>query len=88
MLVAFNDGPGPTGQQQPDAPPQTSGVLNLDFDAGQYQTVVANGISFAQQLKLKPGRYRLRLGVSDLSSRRIGTLDMPIEVGAAGVKGQ
>jgi VWFA-related protein len=88
MLVAFNDGPGPNGQQQPDAPPQTSGVLNLDFDAGQYQAVVTNGISFAQQLKLKPGRYRLRLGVSDLLSRRIGTLDMPIEVGDATVKGQ
>jgi len=79
MLVAFNDGPG---QVQPDAPPQTSGVLNLDFDAGQYQGVMVGGISFAQQLTLKPGRYRLRLGVSDLLSRRLGTLDMPIEVGA------
>jgi VWFA-related protein len=88
MLVAFNDGPGPNGQQQPDAPPQTSGVLNLNFDAEQFQTVTANGISFAQQLKLKPGRYRLRLGVSDLLSRRIGTLDMPIEVGVSGGKGR
>ena len=88
MLVAFNDGPGPNGQQQPDAPPQTSGVLNLNFDAEQFQTVTANGISFAQQLKLKPGRYRLRLGVSDLLSRRMGTLDMPIEVGVSGGKGR
>jgi VWFA-related protein len=78
MLVAFNDGPG---EQQPDAPPQTSGVLNLDFDPRQYQLTVANGISFAQQLQLKPGRYRLRLGVTDLLSRRLGTLDMPIQIG-------
>ena len=29
---------------------------------------------------LPPGRYRLRLGVSDLTTQRLGTLDMPITI--------
>ncbi len=61
MLVAFSDDPGKS-VSQPDALPQTSGVLNLDFDPVQYQTILSNGIAFTQQLNLPQGRYRLRLG--------------------------
>jgi hypothetical protein len=55
-------------------------VLNLDFDVAQYQAVLTNGIAFTQQLKLPPGHYRLRLGVCDVISNRLGTLDMPIVI--------
>jgi VWFA-related protein len=79
LLVAFNDAAGTT---HAGPPPQTSAVLNLNFDSKQYQAVLANGITFTQQLKLPPGRYRLRLGVSDLGAHRLGTLDMQVEVGA------
>lgn len=75
-LVAFRD----SAADPSDDPLQTSGVLNLDFDAAQYQAVQADGIAFTQELKLPPGRYRLRLGVSDLISRRLGTLDIPIVI--------
>jgi len=81
MLVAFKDDTGKAGTQ-PIAPPQTSGVLNLDFTPVQYQSILKNGIAFTQQLQLPPGRYRLRLGVSDLTSQRLGTLDMPITIPA------
>jgi hypothetical protein len=37
-------------------------------------------------MKLPPGRYRLRLGVSDMASHRLGTLDMPIAVPAVSAK--
>ncbi|HWZ01654.1 MAG TPA: VWA domain-containing protein, partial [Edaphobacter sp.] len=84
LLVAFNDAAGAT---RPGAPPQTSALLNLDFDPAQYQTALANGVTFTQQLKLPPGRYRLRLGVSDLGAHRLGTLDMQVQVGAPSVKG-
>jgi VWFA-related protein len=77
LLVAFVDGP-----TQPDAPPQSSGVLNVDLDAQRYQAVVERGIAFQQTLALKPGKYRLRLGVSDMSSHYLGTLDMPVDIGA------
>jgi hypothetical protein len=64
------------------APPQSSGVLNLDFDAALYQGALSKGVAFTQQLKLAPGRYRLRLGVTDLQSHRLGTLDMSVMVAA------
>ncbi len=85
MLVAFKDDPGKT-DRQPDAPRQTSGVLNLDFDPAQYQAILNNGVAFTQQLVLPPGRYRLRLGVSDEMSHRLGTLDMPVAVVAVMAK--
>jgi VWFA-related protein len=84
LLVAFNDAAGAT---QPNAPPQTSALLNLNFDPAQYQAALANGVTFTQQLKLPPGGYRLRLGVSDLDAHRLGTLDMQVQVGAPSVKG-
>ena len=84
LLVAFNDAAGAT---QPDAPPQTSALLNLNFDPAQYQAALANGVTFTQQLKLPPGHYRLRLGVSDLGAHRLGTLDMQVQVGAPSAKG-
>jgi hypothetical protein len=84
LLVAFNDAAGTT---QPNAPPQTYALLNLNFDPAQYQAALANGVGFTQQLKLPPGSYRLRLGVSDLGADRLGTLDMQVQIGAAPVKG-
>ncbi|MBB6142564.1 VWFA-related protein [Silvibacterium bohemicum] len=76
LLVALNDGP-----TQEDSPPQTSGTIKLDLDAQQYAAVLKSGIAFQQKLALKPGKYRLRLGVSDRNNHRLGTLDMPVVVG-------
>lgn len=75
LLVALNqDG------AQPDSPPQASGVLRLDFTPEQYRTVLKTGIEFALRMPLKPGNYRLRLGVTDMDNHRLGTLDMPVVV--------
>ena len=79
LLVAFQDFTK-KADAQAAPPPQTSGVLTLDLSPEQYEAVANKGIVFHQQLHLPPGHYRLRLGVSDLGTRRIGTLDMPIEV--------
>jgi VWFA-related protein len=76
LLVALNDGP-----TQSDSPPQTSGSIKIDLDPQQYADVLKEGISFQQKLQLKPGRYRLRLGVSDMGNHRLGTLDMPVVIG-------
>ena len=79
MLVAFDDSPGGAKDQSAGLP-QTSAVLNLDFDRAQFEMIQSQGISFTQQLLLAPGPYRLRLGVSDASNSRLGTLDMPIVI--------
>jgi len=75
LLVALNQG---TAQQK--EPPQASGALNLDFTPEQYRAVLKTGIEFALPMKLKPGSYRLRMGVTDMNNHRVGTLDMPVTV--------
>lgn len=75
LLIALNQ----TGALQ-KAPPQASGVLNLDFTPEQYRSVLKTGIEFALRMKLKPGSYRLRLGVTDMNNHRLGTLDMPVTI--------
>lgn len=71
-LIAFRD----TGPQ-PIAVPENAGMLNVDLDAEHYGAVRKNGIAFRPQLALPPGKYRLRLGVVDMTNDRIGTLDVP-----------
>ena len=77
LLIALND-----GEQQVAAPPQSSGVLKLDLTPEQYQIAITTGVPVHQELTLKPGKYRLRLGVSDMSTHNLGTLDMPVDLGA------
>ncbi len=66
--------------KQPEKPRQTSTVLKLDFTPEQYRQVAKAGIQFGLTLALKPGDYRLRLGVWDMSSYRLGTLNIPLTV--------
>jgi hypothetical protein len=87
MLVAFSEDPAKPNTQ-PQAQSQTSGLLNLDLDPAQYQSILKDGIAFTQQLQLQPGCYRLRLGVTDTNTHRLGTLDMPVEVPAQIAKGK
>jgi VWFA-related protein len=74
MLVAFNE----VGKPEPVR--QTSSALHLDFTADQYKAYLQSGVKFRQQLPLPPGKYRLRLGVSDLTNHRLGTLIVPVEI--------
>jgi VWFA-related protein len=78
MLVAFSDG------GKPEPVRQTSSALNLDFTADQYKAYLDSGVKFRQQLPLPPGKYRLRLGVSDLTNHRLGTLIVPVQVAKQG----
>jgi VWFA-related protein len=80
LLVALADSKDGKPVTQPDSPPQTSGSLHLDFTPGQYRSILKTGIRFGMKLPLKPGSYRLRLGVSDMSNHRLGTLDMPVTI--------
>jgi len=69
------------GKKQSDSPlPQTSGAYVVDLDPQAFQKLVASGMPMHQELTLTPGRYRLRLGVTDLANNRTGTLDMPVEI--------
>jgi VWFA-related protein len=75
MLVAMNDGP-----QSSSVPPQVSIPFQLDLTPERYRSALVTGVPLHQELALKPGKYLLRLGVSDMASHDVGTLDMPVEI--------
>ncbi|HTA85797.1 MAG TPA: VWA domain-containing protein [Silvibacterium sp.] len=83
LLVALSD-----SAVQTDNPPQSSGVIRLDLDPATYASALKDGIRFQQKLALKPGRYRMRLGVSDMNNNRLGTLDIPVEIGPQSAGGR
>jgi hypothetical protein len=56
-------------------------VVNLDTAA--FRKLLSSGMPIHLELRLSPGSYRLRLGVSDVNNHHVGTLDMPIQVAAA-----
>ena len=74
MLVAVNDGPQSTA-----VPPQVTVPFQLDLTPERYRSALVTGVPLHQELALKPGKYLLRLGVSDMASHDVGTLDMPVE---------
>jgi VWFA-related protein len=83
-LVALPElNPAHLPDKEPAAPVQTSGVFVVDLDEAAFQKLLASGMPMHQELALAPGRYRLRLGVSDVNNDRVGTLDMPVEVSAS-----
>jgi VWFA-related protein len=82
LLVAFPEA-DPSGDRKKDPPPklpQTSGTYLVDLDPDAFRKLFTSGMPMHQELALPPGRYHLRLGVTDIGNHRIGTLDMPVEV--------
>jgi hypothetical protein len=45
-----------------------------------FEEVMLTGFPGHQELELKPGSYVLRLGVVDLVSQKIGTVDVPLTI--------
>ncbi|HWG21012.1 MAG TPA: VWA domain-containing protein [Terracidiphilus sp.] len=77
-MIGFAD-----AEHQPKSLPETSGTLNVDLDPERYQAILSAGIAFRLQLPLKPGKYRLLVGVSDQISHKPGTLEIPVTVPAS-----
>ncbi len=70
---------GPALPSQRDAiPAQKSLDVALKEDA--YQQVMNSSLPCAQELDLKPGKYTLRLGVVDQTTRLIGTTSTQLTV--------
>jgi len=76
LLIALTD-----STTQPAQPPQSAGVVNLDLDQDAFADALKRGIPVHQEITLPAGKYRLRFGVCDIENRRMGTLDMPVNVG-------
>jgi hypothetical protein len=61
-----------------------SKTIDVSLQPETYRRVLLAGFPGHLDLEVKPGRYRLRLGVMDRRNQRIGTLDVPLEVPAEG----
>lgn len=52
--------------------------MNANIRPEMFEQALKTGIPMHQELDLKPGAYLLRLGVMDRNSRKIGTVDVPL----------
>jgi hypothetical protein len=59
---------------------QVANTLQGNLPMETYNAMQRSGIPAHQELELKPGKYRLRLGVIDRATNKIGTLDVPLTV--------
>ena len=59
-----------------------SATMEMDLKPETFEKVMNNGVPGHQELTLKPGTYKLRLGVMDYTSSKIGTLEIPVTINA------
>lgn len=59
-----------------------SETMDLDLKPETFQKVMNTGVPAHQELTLKPGTYKLRLGVMDYTNAKIGTLEIPVTITA------
>lgn len=57
-------------------------TVEADFLPAVFQQIMQTGFPAHQELELKPGNYKLRLGVLDRGSQKIGTVDVALTVPA------
>jgi VWFA-related protein len=62
--------------------------MNANVRPEVFEQVLKTGVPMHQELELKPGAYLLRLGVMDRSSRKIGTVDVPLSKAGAQIAGK
>ncbi|HEX8030851.1 MAG TPA: hypothetical protein VF491_20405, partial [Vicinamibacterales bacterium] len=55
-------------------------TLNLNMKPDTAKRVAANGFRVIQSLELAPGRYTLRMGVSETNTRKSGSVSFDLEV--------
>ncbi|HWC20170.1 MAG TPA: VWA domain-containing protein [Terriglobales bacterium] len=59
-----------------------SDTLDAALSPETFKKISESGIRTHQELELKPGSYHLRIGIMDRTNQSIGTLDVPVTVGA------
>jgi VWFA-related protein len=57
-----------------------SRIVELSLAEENYEKIVHNGLAAHQELQLPPGTYNIRVGVMDDGTKKMGTLDIPLQV--------
>jgi VWFA-related protein len=55
-------------------------VLSMPLTPPTYQQVVQNGLRITSRMDLPPGRYQLRIGMVDTTSKRTGSVHLDLDV--------
>jgi len=58
----------------------SSHTMELSLPPEKYDYVVHNGLAIYDEFELPPGPYNLCLGVMDQGSKKIGTLNVPLQI--------
>jgi len=54
----------------------SANTIDATFSKDEYQKVLRAGLQVAQEVPVKPGAYRVRLGAVDRLSQQVGTIDV------------
>ena len=58
----------------------SSHIVELSLPPEKYQFLMHNGLATSDELQLPPGIYSVTVGVMDDSSKKIGTLNIPLQI--------
>jgi hypothetical protein len=72
VAVAWDSSGKPAGN--------ASQTLDLALKPETYRTVISEGIRTQMKLQLKPGVYEIRLGIMDVATGKLGTVELPFQV--------
>jgi len=64
-----------------------SQTMDLSLKTASYQSTLEHGIPAHLELEFKPGASKLRLGVLDYGSGKIGTVDVPLSIPESTARG-
>jgi VWFA-related protein len=72
MTVAFDDKGNDAGQ--------AANTFQVTLSAAEYESAQRSGLTLQQEIALPPGSYRVKAGIMDPGSEKVGTVDVPLVI--------
>jgi len=72
MTVAFDTKGNDAGQ--------VANTFQIMLSAAEYESAQHSGFTLQQEIALAPGSYRVKVGIMDPGSQKVGTLDVPLVI--------
>ena len=72
MTVAFDAKGNDAGQ--------AANTFQVTLSAAEYESAQRSGLTLQQEIALAPGNYRVKAGIMDPSSQKVGTVDVPLVI--------
>jgi hypothetical protein len=72
MTVAFDTKGNDAGQ--------VANTFQVTLSAAEYESTQHSGLTLQQEIALAPGSYRVKAGIMDPGSEKVGTVDVPLVI--------